>query len=478
MFFRMLYDDHLAQASYVIGCQATGDAIVIDPQRDVERYIRLVEGEGMRLSAVTETHIHADFLSGVREMAERTGCTVYLSDEGDADWKYLWVDKKVGGGSYDYHWLKDGDVFDVGNIRFTALHTPGHTPEHISFMVTDRGGGAEEPMGIATGDFVFVGDVGRPDLLETAAGVVGAQDASARVLYQSIRKFRELPDYLQLWPGHGAGSACGKALGAVPQSTVGYEKRFNSAITFDSGESAFVDSIIAGQPAPPLYFGRMKTENKEGPAVLGALPSPSHVSVATVREALDSGAALADSRVWDSYIAGHIPGAISAPAGKPFPTVCGSYIRPDQDIYLVADPGDVEGLVVDLIRIGLDRVVGFITPEDVADDSRAGNELTTIRTVEITELAQCAPKENYLVLDVRNPDEFAAGHLMGAYNAAYTRLLERQNEIPSDRPIWIYCRTNNRSSYAAGFLKSRGYEVVHLTGGFEAWSEAGGPVAD
>ena len=170
MLFRMLYDDKLAQASYVIGCQRTGEAITIDPQRDVERYIELADREGMKITAITETHIHADFLSGSRELAERTGGRLYLSDEGDADWKYRWLNKKQSGGSYHHQLVKHGDKFQVGNIQFEVMHTPGHTPEHICFLVTDLGGGTNEPMGMASGDFVFVGDVGRPDLLESAAG--------------------------------------------------------------------------------------------------------------------------------------------------------------------------------------------------------------------------------------------------------------------------------------------------------------------
>ena len=180
MLFRMLYDDKLAQASYLIGCQRTGEALIIDPERDVERYIKAAAQEGMRLAAITETHIHADFLSGCRELAEATGAKLYLSDEGDADWKYQWLHQKSGGGSYPHELLKHGSIFKVGNIQIQALHTPGHTPEHMSFMVTDLGGGATEPMGIATGDFVFVGDVGRPDLLETAAGQVGKKNQRVR----------------------------------------------------------------------------------------------------------------------------------------------------------------------------------------------------------------------------------------------------------------------------------------------------------
>lgn len=182
MFFRMVYDDKLAEAAYVIGCQRTGEAIVIDPERDVDRYEKVAAEKGLRITAVAETHIHADILSGARELAEK-GARVYLSDEGDADWKYEWLDKRAAGGSYDHRLLKDGDTFMVGKIELRAVHTPGHTPEHICFMVTDCGGGADKPIGVATGDFVFVGDVGRPDLLESAAGLAGKADSSARRLY-------------------------------------------------------------------------------------------------------------------------------------------------------------------------------------------------------------------------------------------------------------------------------------------------------
>ena len=223
MFFRQVFDDTLAQYAYLIGCQRTGDAIVFDPQRDIDRYLDLAASEELRIVAVAETHIHADFLSGTREFAECFGTRLYLSDEGGPDWRYEWAH----GGSYDHVPLRDGARFAIGEIEFQALHTPGHTPEHMSFLVTDRGAGADEPMGLLSGDFVFVGDLGRPDLLETAARVSGAMTPAARRLYGSVRSFLDLPDYLQVWPAHGAGSSCGKALGAVPETTVGYERRFS-----------------------------------------------------------------------------------------------------------------------------------------------------------------------------------------------------------------------------------------------------------
>jgi hydroxyacylglutathione hydrolase len=476
MLFRMLYDDKLAQAAYFIGCQATGEAIVIDPERDVDRYLEVAEKEGMKIVAITETHIHADFLSGARELAERTGAKLYLSDEGDADWKYQWLDKKQGGGSYNHQLVKDGDVFMVGNIEFKVIHTPGHTPEHISFLVTDKGGGANEPMGIATGDFVFVGDVGRPDLLETAAGVKGAKEQSAKVMYKSLQLFKQLPDYLQVWPGHGSGSACGKALGAVPQSTVGYEKRFNAAINAASNEQRFVQSILHGQPEPPLYFARMKRDNKMGPPLLGKMPEPKRTAIEEIRKAMENGAALLDTREWGTYIEGHLPGALFAPLNNAFPTVAGSYVEEKTPIYLIVPEERVKEAVTDLIRIGLDDVVGFATPEDLQAYAQQGGKLNRIVSKSILELKNGSAPKDALVLDVRRADEFEEGHLPGAINVAHTRLLERLNEIPKDKTILVHCRTDNRSAFAAGLLDAKGYPVVHLSGGFVEWSANGAPV--
>lgn len=474
MFFRMLYDDKLAQAAYVIGCQRTGEAVVIDPQRDVDRYLNLAEKEDLKITAVTETHIHADFLSGARELAERTGAKLYLSDEGDADWKYQWLHQKQGGGSYRHQLLKDGDSFMIGNIELKVLHTPGHTPEHISFMVTDHGGGATEPMGIATGDFVFVGDVGRPDLLETAAGQVGAKEKSAKVLFKSLQDFKDLPDYLQLWPGHGSGSACGKALGAVPQSTVGYEKRFNASISIADNEASFVKSIIYGQPEPPLYFARMKRDNKMGPKVLGKIPAPAKVDLKKLQDALSAGAVVLDTRPWEQYVKGHLKGALYAPLDNSFPTVAGSYVEEGTPIYLIVTDAQVKEAVTDLIRIGLDDVVGYLTPDALA--AAKGHQLEKLNYIHINDLKQGAGYDNAVLLDVRRADEFDAGHLADAVNIAHTRLLLRKAELGKDRPVLVYCRTENRSAYAAGLLQADGYEVVQLIGGYSAWQESGGEV--
>ncbi len=473
MFMRMIYDDRLAQAAYLIGCQRTGEALVVDPERDVDRYIELARQEGLRIVGSAETHIHADFLSGSRELAERIGAKAYLSDEGDADWKYLWPKTLDGKRGYDHRLLKDGDTFMVGNIEFRAMHTPGHTPEHICLLVTDKGGGASEPMGLLSGDFVFVGDLGRPDLLETAAGQAGEAEPSARRLFASVRRFMDLPDYLQVWPAHGAGSACGKALGAVPQSTVGYEKRFNPAIIAASkGEQAFVDFILDGQPEPPLYFARMKRENKTGPAVLGRLPTPRTLTSAEAGRLDGRQVAILDTRTWKEFMAGHLPGSLYTPLGNDFNTVAGSYVEASESVYLVVNPGRAEEAARDLVRIGLDRIEGVIPPGALAELRESGGTLSTGSEVDVEEAKRLA-KDAFL-LDVRRSDEFREGHLPGATHIPHTRLAERLGDVPKDRPVLVNCRSGGRSARAVALLQRCGVRAINLGGGYTAWHRGGG----
>jgi hydroxyacylglutathione hydrolase len=267
MFFELVYDKSLAQASYVIGCQAGGVAAVIDPKRDVDTYLQIAKANNMKITHILETHIHADFLSGSRELAALTGAEMYLSDEGDANWKYEFPHNKI----------KGGDVVKMGNLTFEVIHTPGHTPESISFLLTDKPA-TNEPVMLFTGDFVFVGDVGRPDLLEQAAGLVGTQDIGAAQMYDSLQEFSKLGDFIQVWPGHGAGSACGKALGAVPMTTVGYEKIRNWALQLLNDKAAFTKELLADQPEPPKYFAMMKKLNKVDRKLLTEVPVVKNLS--------------------------------------------------------------------------------------------------------------------------------------------------------------------------------------------------------
>ncbi len=471
MFLRMIYDEKLAAAAYLIGCQRTGEAIVIDPERDIDRYEKIAAKEGLRIVAVAETHIHADFLSGAREFAEK-GAKVYVSHEGDADWKYQWLDHKSTGGPYNYQLLKDGDKFMVGNIEFQAVHTPGHTPEHVCFMVTDRGGGADKPIGVATGDFVFVGDLGRPDLLESAAGYAGKADPSAKRLFQTVQKFLSWPDYLQVWPAHGAGSACGKALGAVPQSTVGYEKLFSPAIKSAVSEKNFVDFILDGQPEPPFYFALMKRDNKRGPKVLGGLPKPRQLSSTELKPIDARKNAVIDTRPWAAFRAGHVPGALFLPLNNSFNTDAGSLIDETESIYLIVEPAKVDEAVRDLIRIGLDNIVGWFDASQMEEFTRAGGKLVPTPEVSPADAQRMIESNTAFLLDVRRATEFAEGHIAGATNIAHTRLLARLGAVPKDKHILVNCRSGARSARACSLLQKHGYECTNLAGGFLAWEQS------
>jgi len=472
MFMRMVYDDRLAQAAYLIGCQRTGEAIVIDPERDVDRYVDLAKANDLRIVAAAETHIHADFVSGSRELAERTRAKVYVSDEGDEDWKYQWLDRKLGGGTYDHQLLKDGDTFRIGEIEFRALHTPGHTPEHLVFVVTDRGSGADQPMGVATGDFVFVGDLGRPDLLETAAGEVGAMEPSARRLFKTVHSIDDIPDFVQVWPAHGAGSACGKALGAVPMSTLGYERRFNPALQAARDEQTFVHFILSGQPEPPLYFANMKRVNKIGPKVLGALPIPPKMTPAELRKVDAGRAAILDVRPWPAYRAGHVPGSLSTPLSNSFNTDAGSLVSEEEEIYLIIAPERVEEAVRALIRVGLDNLKGWLDASELEQYEDREHGLVDLPEITPEEAARMIEGGEANVLDVRRATEFAGGHIPGAINIAHTRLASRLDEAPRDKQLIVNCRSGKRSARAASLLQRHGFQPINLKGGILAWEEA------
>ncbi|HEX6598537.1 MAG TPA: rhodanese-like domain-containing protein [Gemmatimonadaceae bacterium] len=471
MYFQRFYDTPLAQASYLIGCQRTGEAVVIDPNRDIAQYLAAAEAQELRITHVSETHIHADFVSGARELARRTGALLLLSDEGDADWKYAYAAEDGA------RLLKDGDHFMVGNIRLDVLHTPGHTPEHISFLVTDTTAGAG-PWGILTGDFVFVGDVGRPDLLEKAAGVKGTMEAGAHALFRSLEKFRALPDHLQVWPGHGAGSACGKALGAVPSTTVGYERIANWGVA-TTNEDEFVRMVLDGQPEPPRYFAEMKRINKTGPRVLGGLPRPPRLPASALDELMQRGEVVVDTRPAAAFAAGHVPGTLSIPLNGSFTTWAGWLLPYDREVYLIADDAHAAGEAVrDLAMIGLDRVAGLLGTESLSAWSVAGRTLETVTQLTPREAAARLEGGDVEVIDVRGRTEWEAGHLPGVQNIPLGYLAERLDALPADRMVVLQCQGGGRSSIAAALLQSRGMKnVANLAGGYRAWQNEGLPVA-
>lgn len=460
MYFKQVFDKKLAQYAYIIGCQKNGEAIVIDPMRDIDQYEEIAAEEGLKITAAADTHIHADYVSGLREFAAK-GVKVYASDEGDKDWKYEWLKNS----EYKYELIKDGDVFNIGNIKFEVVHTPGHTPESVSFLVTD-GAATEEPMGILTGDFVFVGDVGRPDLLETAAGMKGNMKPSAKTLYKSVKDFEILPEYLQIWPAHGAGSACGKALGAVPDSTVGYETRFSPAFKAAESEDRFVDFILDGQPEPPLYFARMKAVNKIGPKVLKGLPIPKRVSI---EQMLESDVTIIDTRSKHDFVEGHLRNSIMASLDKNFNTIAGSFVDGEDEFHLIIDEENLEEAIRDLIRVGLDRPKGFATIDDLKNYS---GSLESIKATDFEEFEKLNELDSTEVLDVRKATEYAEGHVPNAINIAHTRLASKLDELPKEKTLLVHCGSGQRASYSVSLLKKNGFDVVWVDDFFKNWENS------
>jgi len=486
MILERFYDEKLAQVSYLIGCAATGEAVVVDPHRDTQQYIDAAEAEGLEITHLTETHIHADFVSGLRELAARTGATVYLSDEGDENWKYAFVDE------FPTVLLRDGDHFDIGNIRFDVIATPGHTPEHITFLVTDRAA-ADRPIGALTGDFVFVGDIGRPDLLEKAAGVEGTMEPGARRLFHSLQRFKEQPDWLQIWPGHGAGSACGKGLSSIPHSTVGYERLFNWAFQIED-ENEFIEAVLSGQPEPPKYFAEMKRVNKEGPAILEGFQRPEALSGTRFLELIDEGALFVDTRLESQYGAEQIPGTINIPLNRSFNTWAGWLIEYGRDFYLIVDDQDpaltdskIDQAVRDLAFVGLDQVAGTIgISEAIEAWTKTGRQTTALDELSPAELAAVLEErdEELAVIDVRGQNELDNGSLTnGTTNGRdlflhipLGYLTDRIEELPADRLIVLYCQGGGRSAVGASLLRARGIErVANLAGGYDAWKKEGYP---
>ena len=464
MLFRRIYNDRLAQAAYLIACQRSKEAIIVDPLRDPEPYLAAARKEGVCITRVTETHVHADFVSGAAALAAAAGAELLLSAEGS------------GVAGYDHatypqaRWLRDGDRIDLGDVRIDALHTPGHTPEHLSFLVTDLAT-ADSPLGLLSGDFLFVGDVGRPDLLERAAGIAGSMRDAARQLYASLRRLDALPDHLQLWPGHGAGSACGKSLGAVPQSTLGYERIANWALR-PQDASEFITRVLEGQPEPPAYFARMKQVNAAGAPTA---PSLGDMSDVDLHDAMRRGTLVVDVRPAAAFAAGHLAGSINVPLGKSFLTWAGSVLPTDWDLALLATPATRDAAISaasELPLIGLDRVLGVIAPPEI---SELGMKVVTLGGVPATAIASAAAGDQ-LVLDVRNRSEWNEGHIPGAVNIPLAELVARVHELRAHvgRPIAVHCQGGSRSAVAASVLQANGFsDVSNVQGGYSEWARAG-----
>ena len=466
MLVRQIVDPQLSQYGYLIGCQSSSEALVVDPERDIDRYRHIAAAEGLRIVAVAETHIHADFLSGAREFAAADPrVTVYVSAEGGPEWRHQWpaVDR------VRVTRLRDGDTFRIGQVELRAWYTPGHTPEHLSFLVTDHAA-AEAPVAVLSGDFVFVGDLGRPDLLETAAGIAGTIEPAARQLYRSVRAFLELPDYVQVWPGHGAGSACGKALGAVPWTTVGYERRTSPALAVAlEDERQFIDFILSGQPEPPFYFARMKHLNTVGPSVVGRLSALPRLDAAALLAAHAADVQVIDTRLDRSaFLHGHLAGSLLAPLDRSFPTIVGSLVDPDTPILLLAAESGVDDARRQLTRIGFDQVQGW-APIEALETLELRPRVVTTESIDFRCLEDTRGVAG-TILDVRSAAEYGAHHLTGALNIAHTRLRADWRRLRGPGPLFVHCATGARAAAAAAFLEHHGLATVHVEGGFDTTS--------
>lgn len=436
MFFKQFFDKHLAQYSYLVGCQRTGESIIIDPIRDLGEYEAAAKEEGLKLTHATETHIHADFFSGIREAANK-GLEIFVSKHGLDGLAYENMPE-------DTNYICEDDVINVGNVKLEVLHTPGHTPESISFLLTDIGGGSDTPMGLFTGDFIFVGDVGRPDLLEKAVDVKGSTIVGAEQMYDSIKKMEPLGDEILIWPGHGAGSPCGKALGAVPLSTLGYERQNNWAFN-TSDKDEFIHKLTNNQPTPPNHFKEMKLLNQKG--------GKKFVPYTAFKKNTDH--VKFDIRPKRAYHDGHGFGTINIPYDKNFINQIGFFLDYNSPITLVSDKEtDVQNAVHTLQLIGFDSVDGFEEPKNEVETKQ-------IDSKEVT-------GEEKQLLDVRNDNEWNNGHLSNAKHIPHNLLHVTEVPFNKDETLYVHCQSGIRSSIAVGLLEKTGFkDVVNVKTGYK-----------
>ncbi len=463
MEIRTIRTEGLGDSTHVLVHE--GVAAVVDPQLDFDRFTRVVEETGAMPRFVLETHVHNDYLSGGRAMARALGAELVFPAGAAPVFRHRPA----------FH----HEDLDAGPFLIRPLHTPGHTPEHLSFLVTDTSR-ADRPMGALTGDFIFVGDVGRPDLLEKAAKVEGTMEGAARTLYRSLQRMREQPDYLLIWPGHGAGSACGKGMSALPHSTLGYERMFNWAFNVED-EEEFVRTVLAGQPEPPKYFAEMKRLNREGPPILGGMPRPDRVAPERLGEVLDARHAVVDIRPAAEFARAHVPGSVNIPLSRSFSTWAGSLLPYDRDVFLVSDSDDarsVDSAARDLAMIGLDRVRGWFGAGTLETWTSHGGELAITDKLEPASVSALLRAREVQVVDVRTGAEWEAGHVDGARHLPLAELPDRWSELADGRPVVVHCQSGMRSAIAASFLSAAGLrDVSDLSGGFSAWQHAGLPVA-
>lgn len=455
MIFDQYYLDCLSHASYLIGDQTTGRAVVVDPQRDISEYVRDAEAAGLSIELVIETHFHADFLSGHLELAAATGAEIGFSSVAETE--------------FDSRKLADGERIELGEVVLEIRHTPGHTPESISIVVWERADD-EVPYGVLTGDALFVGDVGRPDLL---ASLGYTRDELGEMLYDSLHtKLLTLPDSTRVFPAHGAGSACGKNLSTELSSTIGDQRITNYALLAPD-KATFLELVTEGQPPAPGYFAYDAVLNRKSRELLDETEAPPALDWQQVSEALDGGAVLVDGRDPEEFARGHLRTAVNVGLDGRYAEFAGSIIPTDRDIVLFVEPGSELEAKNRLGRIGFDRVLGFVAEPhrmlvEHQDAVGVASRLTAVgfeeRRGELADLQ---------VVDVRNPGEFALGTIPGAVSVPVGQLPDRVGELDPTTPTVVFCAGGYRSSVAASLLRHHGFaDVSDILGGYGAWSTA------
>lgn len=468
MLFERFEEKALAHYSYAVGCPGAGKLAIVDPRRDVDVYLDFAAAQGLTISHVLETHIHADYASGARELADRTGAELWLSayDRGETF--------EV---SFPHRAARDGDALEIGAVRLQAVHTPGHTPEHVSFLVYDQTRSREVPMLMLTGDFLFVGSLGRPDLL----GEEEKRGLASR-LYDSVHdKLASLPDGLEIHPAHGSGSLCGAGMSGRPTSTLGYERAANPYLDPGLSREAFIARILGSVPPFPDYYRRMKRLNSQGaPSLAGRPPLPA-LSGAEARHLQESGYQIIDVRSPAAFAAGHVPGSLAVAAGPSFLVWAPWVVSYEAPVLLVAPDPDTARLAArELSRVGIDDVRGYL-PGGTAVWTAAGQALESLPQLTPEELlAKMEQGEKLRVVDVRSPVEWSQGHIAGALPLPLPELTARTRELLGENgePLALICGSGYRSTLAASLLERSGFRHLHnVTGGMTAWQGARLPLA-
>jgi hydroxyacylglutathione hydrolase len=459
MHFKQFYLGCLAHASYLIG--SDGEAAVVDPQRDVEQYVDEARGHGLRIRYVVETHLHADFVSGHRELAERTGAEIVFGAR--------------AGAAFPHRAVTDGDEVRLGHVTLRFLETPGHTPESISILVVDHAV-SPGPRMVLTGDTLFIGDVGRPDLVG-AKGM--SAEAMAGMLYDSLHeKLLRLPDAVEVYPAHGAGSLCGRNISKETSSTIGEQRRFNYAVQPMPRES-FVRLMTTDLPEVPAYFPRDVELNRGGAPPLAEQSPPVGLSPARVDALAAEGAVILDIRGSGPFATGHVPGSVNIGLSGQFASWAGTLLPAERPLVIVADDeAGVGEAAMRLARVGISSLAGYLEG-GLADWAASGRPVASVPQVTVGELAARLEEDHELVIvDVRRPPEHAAGHVPGARNLPLDRLERDAAALDASRPTAVICAGGYRSSAGASLLARRGFRrLVNVVGGTTAWIQAGHPVA-